>query len=125
MRSTHISYILILISMMFLTHAENCIAQCQTPTLYGINRLSQGHVAIYSYKQTGTYYFEYGPVGFTPGTGATAGVGGNVQVINSTFGVSSISFPASGTYHCYVRLFCNNTTWTANSPVESYTITTT
>ncbi|OWY25213.1 T9SS C-terminal target domain-containing protein [Sphingobacteriales bacterium UPWRP_1] len=55
---------------------------------------------------TGTFVLEYGPAGFTPGTGATAGVGGTV--INPATSPQAISgLSGSTNYQVYVRQNCS------------------
>lgn len=52
------------------------------------------------------YLVEYGPVGYTPGTGATAGAGGQIGaiVLNSPATISLLN--PSTTYDIYVRKIC-------------------
>lgn len=67
----------------------------------------------------GTFILEYGPTGFTPGTGLTAGVGGTV--INPATSPQLITgLTASTAYQVYVRQNCSGTI-TANSAPISFT----
>jgi hypothetical protein len=91
---------------------------CATPVGPVLSGVS-GTVATVSWTCTGctgTYVVEYGPVGFTPGTGTTAGVGGTV--ITSATSPVTLSGLLTGTaYHVYVRQDClgNGTTFGFNA----------
>ncbi|MDF2381507.1 choice-of-anchor J domain-containing protein [Nostoc ellipsosporum NOK] len=78
---------------------------CPTPTnvnAIGITPTS----AVVNFNGSATnYVVEYGPVGFTPGTGATAGGG---TIINATASpvIISSGLTAATTYDVYVRAIC-------------------
>jgi hypothetical protein len=70
---------------------------------------------------SGDVIVEYGPAGFTPGTGATAN-GGTAVPVSGT----STSLTGLGTgvpYDVYVRQDCGNDDFSANSAALSFTIT--
>ncbi|HRP83016.1 MAG TPA: fibronectin type III domain-containing protein, partial [Flavobacteriales bacterium] len=58
---------------------------------------------------------EYGPVGFTPGTGATVGTNGTIASSNATspFTISGLS--GTTTYNVFVRQVCSGPSYSANS----------
>lgn len=68
----------------------------------------------------GSFVVEYGPVGFTPGAGATAGVNGTVvNGAASPIAVAGLS-PLTA-YQVYVRQNCGGGVFSANSSVASLT----
>ncbi len=86
------------------TISATCPSACATPTGVTAGSVTTTGASI-SWTGTGTYILEYGLTGFTPGTGATAGVGGTV--INPATSPQAISGLASGTaYTAYVRQDC-------------------
>lgn len=64
-----------------------------------------------------TTYLEYGPSGFTPGSGSTAGVNGTV-ISNAASPVSINGLSPNTTYDIYIRYNCGNGLW--NSPKYSF-----
>ena len=114
------------LAFFFLIISGNSHAQiCDVPSIFTISREnpSGDYQVVYSHQQTGTYYFEWGPVGFTPGTDANPGPGGVVMILNAANGVHNTGLSLSMTaVDCYIRLHCNNTNWTANSSVFNYTL---
>lgn len=78
--------------------------------------------ATVTWPGTGTFIVEYGPTGFTPGTGATAGAGGTV--INPATSPQAIAgLTASTAYQVYVRQDCTGSSsgYSANSTVVAFT----
>lgn len=67
----------------------------------------------------GTYVVEYGPPGFTPGTGATAGVGG-IVVNPATSPTALTSLDPSSVYNVYVRQNCGVDGFSSNSTVHIF-----
>ncbi len=55
---------------------------------------------------SGNYIVEYGPVGFTPGTGATPGISGTISSSIATTPYSLTGLSSSTTYDVYVRQVC-------------------
>lgn len=71
--------------------------------------------------QTGTYYLEYGAVGFTPGIAGFAGAGGTLISIPSNQGSYILTgLTVQTSYDVYLRLHCGGSTWSANSSVISF-----
>ncbi|MBS1583281.1 MAG: fibronectin type III domain-containing protein, partial [Bacteroidetes bacterium] len=86
---------------------------CATPGGVAISAITH-ESAIVSWTGAGTdYIIEYGPVGFTPGTGATAG--GGTVVSNAVSGQVLNGLAATTTYDIYVRQVCAGPTYSANS----------
>lgn len=92
-----------------------CPAPAQ-PTMSAITSNS----AIATWAGAATYILEYGPTGYTPGTGATAGAGGTL--IDPAVSPQSITgLSGTTTYDLYVRQVCAGPSWSANSPVRTFT----
>lgn len=66
---------------------------------------------------TGTYYVEYGLNGFTPGTGAAAGVGGTIWTGAAVAGgpVTITGLASTTAYAVYVRQDCGGGNFSVNS----------
>ena len=125
MKSQHChSFILILLFILSLR--DDVTAQCSQPEILSVDNFAPYgayHVVYTNWQQAGTYYIEYGPAGFTPGTTATAGPGGTVLICGWPNGVEPVSFSGiPQNVDCYVRLYCNNSTWTPNSNVFSFAL---
>ena len=70
---------------------------------------------------TGNFIAEYSTTsGFTPGTGATAG-GGTVTTPVSSSPITISGLSPNTTYYVYVRNNCSGSSYSANSPVASFT----
>ena len=69
---------------------------------------------------TGSYIVEYGPTGFVPGTGASAGVNGTV--VNVAGSPASLSGLSAGVYDVYVRQDCGGGDISENATKTSFTI---
>lgn len=101
------------------TISATCPAACATPTTPTMSAVTST-TATATWAGAGTYVLEYGLAGFTPGTGATAGVGGTV--INPAVSPQSITgLSASTAYDLYVRLSCAGSTWSSNSAIRTFT----
>ncbi|MBL7738290.1 MAG: choice-of-anchor J domain-containing protein [Chitinophagaceae bacterium] len=75
-----------------------------------------------SWQGTGNFILEYGPAGFTPGTGNIAGTGGTViSTAVSPLSLTGLS-PSAG-YHVYVRQDCTAAAngYSNNSPAAAFT----
>ena len=74
-----------------------------------------------SFSATGNNFVaEYGPPGFTPGTGGTPGAGGTIATgISSPIALSGLT--ASTTYDVYVRQVCSGPSYSANSISTTFT----
>jgi hypothetical protein len=78
---------------------------CQPPTAVTTNSITDVN-AVVSWSGTGTFLLEYGPAGFTPGTGAAAGAG--AVLINPAVSPQTIGGLSPGTaYDVYVRADCS------------------
>ncbi|HYV92715.1 MAG TPA: fibronectin type III domain-containing protein [Chitinophagales bacterium] len=56
---------------------------------------------------------EYGPAGFTPGTGTTAGVNGTLVFASGSYALEGLS-PTTA-YDIYVRIYCSGNNYSPNS----------
>ncbi len=68
---------------------------------------------------TGTFVLEYGAVGFSPGTGASAGGGTVVTSASSPIALSGLT--ANTTYDVYIRNNCSGSNYSSNSVKISFT----
>lgn len=103
------------------TISVTCPALCAVPTGVSAGTVTSSGASV-TWAGTGTFVLEYGPTGFTPGTGATAGAGGTV--INPATSVQAITgLTQSTAYDVYVRQDCTGAGngFSANSPVVSFT----
>ena len=97
-----------------------CPSTCNIPTNVTVANVT-ANTANISWSGSGNFVLEYGPPGFTPGTGATAGVGGTV--INPAVSAQAISgLTATTIYSVYVRKNCTGTGngYSANSLVMNF-----
>ena len=93
---------------------------CPSPTSITVDPAI--NTASVSWTSPGSsFIIEYGPTGFTPGTGATAGGGTVVTATASPATISSLS--PNTTYQIYVRLDCTGSSngYSNNSIVASFT----
>ncbi len=91
---------------------------CPVPTGVTVGAITTTSAEVSYTGTTGTVYVEYGPVGFTPGTGATPGAGGTVLT-----GASPVALPGlahSTEYDVYVRQDCGGSIFSANSPAVRF-----
>jgi len=107
----------------------NCLASyrlqitppCPTPTGVSSNSITSNS-AIITWSCTGctgSYVVEYGPPGFTPGTGAGAGVGGTVVTSTSTSRTLT-GLNSGSVYNVYVRQNCGGIGYSNNSAVHIF-----
>ena len=97
-----------------------CPSSCNIPTSIAASSVT-ANTANISWSGSGSFILEYGLAGFTPGTGASAGVGGTV--INPATSPQAITgLTASTIYSVYVRKNCTATGngYSANSLVYNF-----
>ncbi|MBK8614063.1 MAG: T9SS type A sorting domain-containing protein [Flavobacteriales bacterium] len=70
---------------------------------------------------TGTFVVEYGPSGYTPGTGATAGAGGTLVTTTGTSGLTISGLTSLTAYTFVVRQFCGGADYSPNATVNGTT----
>jgi hypothetical protein len=78
------------------------IPACIPPTGVSVTGLATNWTAAWS--GASDVVIEYGPVGFTPGTGGTAGVNGTI--VSGSGSSTSFVVPADASYEAYVRANC-------------------
>ena len=90
------------------------IPTCFVPTGISVSGTS-GTSAAVSFTPNGStsYIIEYGAPGFTPGTGASAGGGTVITTTTSPVTISGLVHPTQ--YQVYVRSFCGDADYSANS----------
>ncbi|MGL2964504.1 fibronectin type III domain-containing protein [Flavobacterium sp. RSB2_4_14] len=93
---------------------------CATGTTVASNTITTTSANI-TWTGTGNYIVEYGLTGFTPGTGATAGVGGTIASSSATSPYALTGLTATTTYQVYVRQVCTLGGYSANSTVHIFT----
>lgn len=93
--------------------------RCSTATALGSNSITTTS-AIITWTGTGTYIVEYGVSGFTPGTGATAGIGGTIAS-GSISPVTLSGLSASTAYRVFIRQICASGGYSANSTAHNFT----
>ncbi len=97
----------------------SCPGSCFSPQLAAAYNISSNSATIYAACNTcyGNTILEYGPQGFTPGTGATAGAGGTVVSVSAyPYTISGIA----GAYDVYARRSCGGNVYSANSNKISF-----
>jgi hypothetical protein len=78
--------------------------------------------ATLTWTGVGNYIVEYGAVGFTPGTGATAGAGGTIATSTGTTPYVLSGLSSNTTYDVYVRQVCAvGGFYSANSTKDTFT----
>lgn len=85
---------------------------CIAPSAVSVGSITSTSAGI-TFTAAGTAYVEYGPPGFTPGTGAAAGVGGTV-----VSGPSVVTLPGltpNTVYDVYVRQDCGGGIFSGNA----------
>jgi hypothetical protein len=100
------------------------IPTCLVPTAVAVSAITQtsASVAWTCTSCVGNYIVEYGTTGFTPGTGATAGVGGTIWTGSPVAGspVTITGLSASTGYSVYVREHCSGVNYSFNSSVANF-----
>jgi hypothetical protein len=94
---------------------------CAPPTGVSVLATSATSASV-SFTASGSdFIVEYGPVGFTPGTDASAGAGGTVVTGNagSPISITGIAL-ADTTLDVYVRKICAGPTYSVNSTVAKF-----
>ncbi len=105
--------------MTFDDFAVELTPPCNAPNAVTIGSLTNASASA-NFTATGAgYIVEYGPVGFTPGTGATAGTGGTI-VTGATSPISMTGLTSNTSYDVYVRQVCG-AVYSVNSPVVTFT----
>src|SRR3989344_5080924 len=66
---------------------------------------------------TGTFTVEYGPAGFTPGTGAAPGAGGTIASASAVSPFNLTGLPSTTITDVYVRQDCGGSGFSANTTV--------
>lgn len=99
----------------FILFGEEKVSITPAPVLI----FSGSVTARFSWSGSGNYLLEYGPAGFTPGTGASAGANGTVISVNtSEFTVSGLT--AGTRYAVYARQSCGAGNFTSNSSAVQF-----
>lgn len=101
----------------------NIPAQCTSPSLNVPSSIT-GVSASVSYtcaSCTGTYIVEYGPLNFTPGIGATPGVGGTI-ITTTALNTNITGLLPGYTYDVYVRQTCGSS-YSSNSVKRTFSTT--
>ena len=70
---------------------------------------------------SGTFIVEYGPTGYTPGTGATAGATGTLVTSAGTSGLTISGLSPATAYTFAVRQFCGGVDYSSNGTVNGTT----
>lgn len=89
---------------------------CLAPTGISVGSITANSASV-SFTATGTAYVEYGPVGFTPGTGAAAGGG---TVVSGASAVALAGLAPNTVYDVYVRQDCGGSVFSSNTPGGSF-----
>lgn len=69
---------------------------------------------------TGTFTIEYGPAGFTPGTGATPGAGGTIASAAAVSPFNLTGLSSSAVTDVYIRQDCGGSGFSANTTVAKF-----
>src|SRR5690606_34705182 len=83
---------------------------CPFPT--GLTAVASGNGATVSWSDAGSFVLEYGPEGYTPGTGAAAGTNGTL--ISPAVSPQAIPGLSNGTYDIYIRQDCGASGFSIN-----------
>ena len=99
-----------------------CPAACPAPLSVATNTITTTTANVTFTAAAGAFVVEYGLTGFTPGTGATAGVGGTV-VTGTVSPIAITGLTSSSAYQVYVRQDCTGTSngYSLNSAVATFT----
>ncbi|WP_159799500.1 fibronectin type III domain-containing protein, partial [Flavobacterium sp. MK4S-17] len=98
---------------------------CPAPSAVSLEYLSNNWIRLYhgGASSNGNYLIiEYGPVGFNPGTGTTAGVNGTIITVTSTSSTTIIeNLTPETSYDLYVRRVCMSPFVSLNSQKLNFT----
>ncbi|WP_396146844.1 choice-of-anchor J domain-containing protein [Flavobacterium sp.] len=84
---------------------NNQVTVCATATALAAGTVTATSATL-NWTGAGNYIVEYGAAGFTPGTGATTGVGGTIATSAGTNPYTLSGLTANTTYDVYVRQVC-------------------
>jgi hypothetical protein len=94
---------------------------CSTATGLAAATITSGGATL-SWTGTGNYIVEYGAAGFTPGTGATAGVGGTIASSTASTSYVLSGLTSNTIFDVYVRQVCpSGGLYSANSTKVTFT----
>ncbi len=97
-------------------------SSCTVPVMRNADSLTTATTATVYFNGTGNSFIaEYGPVGFVPGTGATAGANGTI-VISASSPVNITGLTPNTQYQIYIRQNCTAFNWgySSNSTLDSF-----
>jgi hypothetical protein len=100
------------------------VSSCTAPTSSAASNITASGATANWSGGSGSYIMEYGLSGFTPGTGASAGIGGtiiNVAAGNTNTAISGLTSDTSYSY--YIRQVCSGPTYSPNSTGQNFTTT--
>ncbi len=100
---------------------NNQVTVCAAATALAESTLTSTSATL-TWTGAGNYIVEYGAAGFTPGTGATAGVGGTIATSTATTPYVLSGLTSTTTYDVYVRQVCAvGGFYSANSTKDTFT----
>ncbi|MBP9081396.1 MAG: fibronectin type III domain-containing protein, partial [Flavobacteriales bacterium] len=88
---------------------------CSTPDNMAISAIGHNTATVSWGNTTEPCIIEYGPVGFVPGTGSTAGTNGTIASSGASSPMVIGGLSASTKYDVYVRQVCGGSAYSANS----------
>ncbi|HEX7846336.1 MAG TPA: choice-of-anchor J domain-containing protein, partial [Chitinophagaceae bacterium] len=94
---------------------------CDVPTAVSVVSTTPTSASVYFTAPGNNFIVEYGAVGFTPGTGATPGVGGTI-VTGTASPINVPGLTASTTYDFYIRQECAGPLYSNNVKVTGTTL---
>lgn len=90
---------------------------CPSPSSINFSNITEASADVTFVSAGNNFIVEYGPPGFTPGTGATADGG---TIVTGTASPVALNSLAAGTsYDVYVRQVCSGPSYSANSSVAA------
>lgn len=100
---------------------DGAVPSCIVPSSVAVGSITvnSANVSFTCSGCTGSYIVEYGPSGFVPGLGATAGGGTVVTGAASPIAISGLS--AATLYNVYVRQDCGSGSYSPNSTMAAFT----
>ena len=103
------------------TLTATCTSNCIPPGVVWATNIGSSTATV-NWSASGNVVLEYGPAGFTPGTGAAAGTAGTiVNTAASTYNITALA--ASTSYDVYIRRNCGSGVYSNNSVKTSFTTT--